>query len=147
LLVGVTFEWTLLLNTEDVLVGVKVWLLLNVCAVFDVATLGLLTTVLGRAKLRFPKLWKLGVETLLTTLGVTTEAERAAKLWFANPAPPRAKKAAEALVGNARAVPPSSAAVPRARIDVRFIMEVSKGCDRDERSSVWSALTPMTFTQ
>jgi hypothetical protein len=140
-----------LLDKGDVLVGVKVWLALNVCAVFVVAKLGLLT-VLGCAKVRFPKLWKLGVETLLTTLGVTTwglmtGAERAAKLWFANPAPLRGKKAAEALVGNARAVPPSSAAVPRARIDVRLIMGVSKGCDRDERSSVWSAFTAMTFTR
>jgi hypothetical protein len=121
-LVEAAFECALPLNADDVLVGVKVWLLLKVCAVFVAARLGLLRTVLGRVKVRFPKLWKLGVETLLTTLGVTTGAERAAKLWFANPPPPRAKKAAEALVGNARAVPPSSAAVPRARIDVRLII-------------------------
>jgi hypothetical protein len=96
------------------------------------------TPLLGnRAKLRLPKLWNVEFATmLLVTLWFT-------KLRFVKLRAPNA----EALLGTARVVPPSSAAVPNARIEVRLIMEVSKCCDRQDRSPVWSAITAMTFTQ
>jgi hypothetical protein len=93
----------------------------------------------NRAKLRLPKLWKVGfATTLLLTLWFT-------KLRLASPALKLRVAKAEALLEATRVVPPSSAAVPRARIDVRLIMGVSKGCDRQNRSPLWSAIATMTF--